>query len=107
MLIQPIVANPVSEFVEEVCGGLTKPGQKELPSKFLYDEVGSRFRGHSCSVRIRLDARRTSGCFESMRAKSWSVFEVKWWLPNWEAAAAKDPLILEAPVTAPPLLLPH
>jgi dimethylhistidine N-methyltransferase len=25
-----------------VCAGLTKPGQKELPSKYLYDAVGSR-----------------------------------------------------------------
>jgi len=31
-----------SRFAEEVCAGLTKPGQKELPSKFLYDAVGSR-----------------------------------------------------------------
>lgn len=50
MLIQPIVADPVSEFVEEVCGGLTKPGQKELPSKFLYDEVGSRLFEVICAL---------------------------------------------------------
>jgi dimethylhistidine N-methyltransferase len=50
MLIQPIVAGPVSEFVEEVCGGLTKPGQKELPSKFLYDEVGSRLFEVICAL---------------------------------------------------------
>ena len=31
----------VSEFAEAVREGLTKPGQKELPSKYLYDEVGS------------------------------------------------------------------
>lgn len=31
----------VSEFAAEVCAGLTKPGQRELPSKYLYDEVGS------------------------------------------------------------------
>lgn len=29
------------EFVREVCSGLTTPGQKELPSKYLYDSVGS------------------------------------------------------------------
>jgi L-histidine Nalpha-methyltransferase len=29
-------------FAQEVCAGLTKPGQKELPSKYLYDAVGSR-----------------------------------------------------------------
>jgi L-histidine Nalpha-methyltransferase len=31
----------VSEFADAVREGLTKPGQKELPSKYLYDEVGT------------------------------------------------------------------
>jgi dimethylhistidine N-methyltransferase len=31
----------VSEFAAEVRASLTKPGQRELPSKYLYDEVGS------------------------------------------------------------------
>jgi dimethylhistidine N-methyltransferase len=31
----------VSEFADAVRDGLTKAGQKELPSKYLYDEVGS------------------------------------------------------------------
>src|ERR1700722_2116852 len=31
-----------TRFAEEVCAGLMKPGQKELPSKYLYDAVGSR-----------------------------------------------------------------
>jgi len=31
-----------TRFAEEVRAGLTKPGQKELPSKYLYDAVGSR-----------------------------------------------------------------
>jgi L-histidine Nalpha-methyltransferase len=31
----------VSEFAADVREGLTKPGQRELPSKYLYDEVGS------------------------------------------------------------------
>jgi L-histidine Nalpha-methyltransferase len=31
-----------TRFAEEVCEGLQKPGQKELPSKYLYDAVGSR-----------------------------------------------------------------
>src|SRR5271170_2448300 len=34
---QPITA----DFAAEIREGLTKPGQKELPSKYLYDEVGS------------------------------------------------------------------
>ena len=28
-------------FAAEICAGLTRPGQKELPSKYLYDEIGS------------------------------------------------------------------
>jgi dimethylhistidine N-methyltransferase len=31
----------VSEFATDVRAGLTRPGQRELPSKYLYDEVGS------------------------------------------------------------------
>ena len=31
----------VSDFAADVCASLTKPGQRELPSKYLYDEVGS------------------------------------------------------------------
>ena len=36
-----VEADPLTQFADEVCAGLTKPGQKELPSKYLYDEVGS------------------------------------------------------------------
>ena len=31
----------VSTFAQDVRAGLTRPGQKELPSKYLYDDVGS------------------------------------------------------------------
>jgi dimethylhistidine N-methyltransferase len=31
----------LSEFTSEIVVGLSHPGQKELPSKYLYDEVGS------------------------------------------------------------------
>jgi L-histidine N-alpha-methyltransferase len=42
MLTQAIAARYSSvEFAAEVRAGLTKSGQKELPSKYLYDEVGS------------------------------------------------------------------
>jgi len=40
----PITSLPwrhVSEFAAEVRAGLTKPEQRELPSKYLYDELGS------------------------------------------------------------------
>jgi L-histidine N-alpha-methyltransferase len=38
---QGIARNSESDFIQDVRDGLTKPGQKELPSKYLYDEVGS------------------------------------------------------------------
>jgi L-histidine N-alpha-methyltransferase len=41
MLTYSLPARHVSEFADAVREGLTKPGQKELPSKYLYDEVGS------------------------------------------------------------------
>jgi L-histidine Nalpha-methyltransferase len=40
MLTHAVATQPVSEFAADVRTGLTKP-QKELPSKYLYDEVGS------------------------------------------------------------------
>jgi L-histidine Nalpha-methyltransferase len=40
MLTHAITAQPVLEFAEDVRAGLTKP-QKELLSKYLYDDVGS------------------------------------------------------------------
>jgi L-histidine Nalpha-methyltransferase len=36
------VLDPTSAFAAEVRNGLTKPGQKELASKYLYDELGSK-----------------------------------------------------------------
>jgi dimethylhistidine N-methyltransferase len=41
MLVHAITTNAAFEFAAEVREGLTLPGQKELPSKYLYDEVGS------------------------------------------------------------------
>ncbi len=35
------VSEPISAFAEDVRLGLSKPGLKELPSKYLYDGVGS------------------------------------------------------------------
>jgi L-histidine N-alpha-methyltransferase len=40
MLTHAITAHPISEFAADVRTGLTKP-QKELLSKYLYDDVGS------------------------------------------------------------------
>ncbi|HUI43511.1 MAG TPA: L-histidine N(alpha)-methyltransferase [Terriglobia bacterium] len=41
MLTHAIRAGSRTSFAEEVRAGLTKSGQKELPSKYLYDELGS------------------------------------------------------------------
>lgn len=41
MLVHAITANLNYEFATDVRAGLTKPGQKELLSKYLYDDVGS------------------------------------------------------------------
>lgn len=41
MLVHAIPANASYEFAVDVHAGLTRPGQKELPSKYLYDDVGS------------------------------------------------------------------
>ena len=41
MHTQAIASYSVTDFAAEVRAGLTLPGQKELPSKYLYDEVGS------------------------------------------------------------------
>src|SRR6516162_8313729 len=42
MLTNAIAAGAVSEFAADVRAGLTKSGQKELPSKYLYDTLGSK-----------------------------------------------------------------
>jgi L-histidine Nalpha-methyltransferase len=41
MLIRGGVYDVVNSFAEAVRDGLGRPGQKELPSKYLYDDVGS------------------------------------------------------------------
>lgn len=41
MLIHAVPANATCEFATDVRAGLTRPGQKELPSKYFYDDVGS------------------------------------------------------------------
>jgi L-histidine N-alpha-methyltransferase len=41
MLVHAIPADAIYEFATDVRAGLTRSGQKELPSKYLYDNVGS------------------------------------------------------------------
>src|SRR6185436_3348687 len=42
MRTSAIMARAAGEFATDVRSGLTKPGQKELPSKYLYDTIGSK-----------------------------------------------------------------
>jgi L-histidine N-alpha-methyltransferase len=48
--MSPTIANAPVEFATDVCRGLTKPGQKELPSKYLYDPIGSRLFEAICEL---------------------------------------------------------
>ena len=41
MLTQGIVGYSTADFAGDVRAGLTKEGQKELPSKYFYDDIGS------------------------------------------------------------------
>ena len=41
MLVHTITSDLTYEFASDVRAGLTRAGQKELPSKYLYDDVGS------------------------------------------------------------------
>ena len=41
MLVHAIPTNATYDFALDVRAGLTRPGQKELPSKYFYDDVGS------------------------------------------------------------------
>src|SRR5439155_22101039 len=41
MRTQGITTYPAANFAAEVRAGLGRDGQKELPSKYLYDEIGS------------------------------------------------------------------
>lgn len=42
MLTDTMIAEPIVDFASDVRVGLTRSGQKELPSKYLYDAMGSR-----------------------------------------------------------------
>lgn len=41
ILRQAVTADPIFEFAADVRRGLLRAGQKELPSKYLYDDIGS------------------------------------------------------------------
>src|ERR1700734_3768891 len=41
MIVPAITPNATYDFADDVRAGLSRRGQKELPSKYLYDDVGS------------------------------------------------------------------
>lgn len=48
--VPPVSLGRESEFAEDVRAGLTKPIQKELPSKYLYDALGSKLFEAICEL---------------------------------------------------------
>jgi len=42
MLTNAMIADTAADFAADIRAGLTKAGQKELPSKYLYDTLGSK-----------------------------------------------------------------
>ena len=50
MLMNAAVTAPVVNFAADVRAGLARPGQKELPSKYLYDALGSKLFEAICEL---------------------------------------------------------
>jgi L-histidine Nalpha-methyltransferase len=50
MQTRPSPSSLINQFALEVSAGLSKPGQKELPSKYLYDSVGSALFEVICAL---------------------------------------------------------
>ncbi len=50
MLTNPILTEASAQFAADVRRGLTQVGQKELPSKYLYDALGSRLFEAICEL---------------------------------------------------------
>lgn len=65
MLTDAVIAAPLTGFAADVRAGLTKAGQKELPSKYLYDALGSKLFEAICELPeyglTRADARLLQG----------------------------------------------
>src|ERR1043166_839037 len=50
MLKNAILPAPLTAFAADVRDGLSRPGQKELPSKYLYDALGSKLFEAICEL---------------------------------------------------------
>jgi uncharacterized SAM-dependent methyltransferase len=68
MLVHAITTNATYEFASEVRAGLARPGQKELPSKYLYDDVGSALFEVICQSTASPEP--MSVCCNGMQARS-------------------------------------
>lgn len=70
MAVPAIATNTTIEFAADVRAGLTLRGQKELPSKYLYDEVGSALFEVICHLPeyglTRADERLLRGCADKI-----------------------------------------
>jgi L-histidine N-alpha-methyltransferase len=70
MPVPAIATNTTSEFAADVRAGLTLRGQRELPSKYLYDEVGSALFEVICHLPeyglTRADERLLRGCADEI-----------------------------------------
>jgi hypothetical protein len=86
MLTHAITADPVLEFAADVRAGLTRSGQKELLSKYLYDDVGSALF-EVISVFASGLTRPTNCC--SVTGPSRTRFQVPWLSRNWAVEAAR------------------
>src|SRR5262249_1657603 len=73
MIVQAPSQKAPSEFAEDVRAGLTKSGQRELASKYLYDEVGSELFEAICLLPeyglTRADARLLQRHAEEMMSQ--------------------------------------
>jgi dimethylhistidine N-methyltransferase len=68
-----VLASALSDLATDVRAGLTKPGQKELPSKYFYDDVGSALFEAICVLPeyglTRADARLLSRTADAIVAR--------------------------------------
>ncbi|HET8966445.1 MAG TPA: L-histidine N(alpha)-methyltransferase, partial [Candidatus Acidoferrum sp.] len=73
MIVQAPSEKAISEFAADVRAGLSKSGQRELPSKYLYDEVGSELFEAICLLPeyglTRADTRLLQKHAEEMMAR--------------------------------------
>src|SRR5579862_2790799 len=86
MLVHAIPSDVSYDFAADVRDGLLRIGQKELPSKYLYDDVGSAlFEVISRLPQYGL----TRGYCGGTRTRLSTGWAVRWRVRNWEAGAGR------------------